>query len=156
MYLVFKGFKCVAKVSLSFQFFSQKRWRYFYAHGNNTVMKRSKLVCTPDDFTNMKEKLWKWILLIFVHEREPIPSGSFTNWQTWQFLQRYSKMYPWVVKILYYLNRSWKIKMWIALLTNRTRKNHTKTIIASLEHLLSTCMELRDSKKKHSKFSNFS
>ena len=39
-----------------------------------------------------------WILLIFVLEREPIRNGSFTNWQTWQFLQRYSKMYPWVVK----------------------------------------------------------
>ena len=73
-----------------------------------------------------KRKYWKWILLIFVHEREQIPNGSFTNWQIWQFLQLYSNMYPWVVKILFCLNRSWKIKMWIALLTNRTRKKPYK------------------------------
>ena len=65
-------------------------------------------------------------------------------------------MYPWVVKILYQLNRCWRIKMWTVLLTNRTRKNHTKTIFASSEHLLFTCMEMRDSKKKHPKFSTFS
>ena len=33
--------------------------RYFYAHENNTLLKRSKLVCTPDDITNLEEKLQK-------------------------------------------------------------------------------------------------
>ena len=33
--------------------------RYFYAHENNTVIERSKLVCTPDDITKLKEKLQK-------------------------------------------------------------------------------------------------
>ena len=37
----------------------------------------------------------------------------------------------------------------IALLTSRTPKNHTKTIFASSEHLISTCMEMRDLRKKH-------
>ena len=37
-------------------------------------------------------KYRKWRILIFVHEREPIPNGSFTNWPMWQFLQRYSKI----------------------------------------------------------------
>ena len=42
-------------------------------------------------------------------------------------------------------------------LTNEhNTKNHTKTIFASSEHLLSFCMEMRDSKKKHPKFSTFS
>ena len=31
--------------------------RYFYAHENNTVMKRSKLLCTPGDIANLKKKL---------------------------------------------------------------------------------------------------
>ena len=31
----------------------------FYAHENNTVMETSKFVFTPDDITNMKEKLQK-------------------------------------------------------------------------------------------------
>ena len=33
--------------------------RYFYAHENNTVMEKSKLVCAPDDIANLKEKLQK-------------------------------------------------------------------------------------------------
>ena len=33
--------------------------RYFYAHENNTFMEKSKLVCTPDDIANLKEKLQK-------------------------------------------------------------------------------------------------
>ena len=81
--LVFKGLKCAAKVNLAFGFVLKNvedgLCRYFYGHENNTVMEKSKLVCTPDDITNLKDKLQKGILLIFVHEREPIPNGTFTN-----------------------------------------------------------------------------
>ena len=61
--LVFKGLKCGAKVNLGFGFVLKNvedgSSRYFYAHENNTVLERSKLVCTPDDITNLKEKLQK-------------------------------------------------------------------------------------------------
>ena len=61
--LVFKGLKCAAKVNLAFGFVLKNvedgSCRYFYAHQNNTVMERSKLVCTPDDIINLKEKLQK-------------------------------------------------------------------------------------------------
>ena len=61
--LVFKGVKCAAKVNLAFGFvlknFEDGSCRYFYAHENNTLMERSKLVCTPNDITNLKEKLPK-------------------------------------------------------------------------------------------------
>ena len=30
--------------------------RYFYAQENITVMEKSKLVCTPDNIANLKEK----------------------------------------------------------------------------------------------------
>ena len=33
--------------------------RYFYAHENNTIMEKSKLVCAPDDIVNLKEQLQK-------------------------------------------------------------------------------------------------
>ena len=59
--LLFKGLKCATKVNLAFAFFLKNvedgSCRYFYAHENNTVFERSKFVCTPDDFTNLKEKL---------------------------------------------------------------------------------------------------
>ena len=81
--LVFNGLKCAAKVNFAFGFVLKNvedgSCRYFYAHENNTLMERSKLVCTPDDITNLKRNYTKWILLIFVHEREPIPNGSFTS-----------------------------------------------------------------------------
>ena len=61
--LVFKGLKCPAKVNLAFRFLVKNvedgSCRYIYAHENNTVMERLKLVCTTDDITNLKEKLQK-------------------------------------------------------------------------------------------------
>ena len=61
--LVFNGLKCAAKVNLAFGFVLKNvedgSCRYFYAHENNTLMERSKLLCTPDDFINLKEKLQK-------------------------------------------------------------------------------------------------
>ena len=61
--LVFKGLECAAKVNLAFGFVLKNvedgSCRFFYAHENNTVMERSKLVCTPNDITNLKEKLQK-------------------------------------------------------------------------------------------------
>ena len=51
--------------------------RYFYAHGIKNFMERHKLVCTQADMTNLKTECRKWILLIFVPEKEPIQSGNF-------------------------------------------------------------------------------
>ena len=79
---VFKEPKCAARVNFAFGFVLRSledgMCRYFYAHENNTVMERSKLVCTPDDITKLRNYR-KRILLIFVHKSEPIPNGSFTN-----------------------------------------------------------------------------
>ena len=61
--LVFNGLKGAAKVNLAFGFVFKNvedgSCRFFYAHENNTLMERSRLVCTPDDNTNLKEKLQK-------------------------------------------------------------------------------------------------
>ena len=65
--LVFNGLKCAAKVNLAFGFVLKNvedgSCRYLYAHENNTPMERSKLLCTPDDITNLKEKLQKMDIL---------------------------------------------------------------------------------------------
>ena len=49
--------------SLAFGFFLKNvedgSCRYFYSHENNTVMERSKLVCTQADMTNLKERMHK-------------------------------------------------------------------------------------------------
>ena len=60
---VFKGLKCAAKISLAFGFvlkgIEDGMCRYFYAHENNTIMERSKLVCTQADKTTLKDRMQK-------------------------------------------------------------------------------------------------
>ena len=60
---VFKELRCAAKLNPGFGFVLKNiedgMCRYFYAHENNTVMEKSKLVCTPDDIVNLREKIQK-------------------------------------------------------------------------------------------------
>ena len=60
---VFKELKCAAKVNLAFgsvlKNVEDGSSRFFYAHENNTVMERSKLVCTQADMTNLKNRMQK-------------------------------------------------------------------------------------------------
>ena len=59
----FNNLNCAAKVHLAFGFILKNTedggFRYFYAHKNNTLLDRSKLVCTHDDLTKLKEFLNK-------------------------------------------------------------------------------------------------
>ena len=70
--LAFKELECAAKINLTFGFVLKNvedgSCRYSYAQGNNTVMERSKIVCTPDDITNLKEKLQKMDIVDFCTE----------------------------------------------------------------------------------------
>ena len=60
---VFKELKFAAKINIAFQFVLKNivdgMCRYFYVHENNTVMDKSKFVCTPEDIANLKEKKQK-------------------------------------------------------------------------------------------------
>ena len=55
--------KCAAKVNLVFGFplknIEYGGFRYVYAHENNTLLDRSKLVCTHDDLVQLKDFLNK-------------------------------------------------------------------------------------------------
>ena len=60
---VFKELKYAAKINLAFGFVLKNiedgMCRYFYAHENNTIIERSKLVCTQADMTNLKDRMQK-------------------------------------------------------------------------------------------------
>ena len=60
---VFKELKCAAKINLAFGFVLENiedgMCRFFYAHENNTIMERAKLVCTQADMTNLKDRMQK-------------------------------------------------------------------------------------------------
>ena len=55
--------KCVAKLNLALGFIVKKikdgKFRYFYAHENNTLLEQSKLVSNKDDMAKLKEILMK-------------------------------------------------------------------------------------------------
>ena len=55
----FNNLKCAAKVNLDFGFtfknIEDGGFRYFYAHGNNTLLDRSKHMCTHDDLAKLKD-----------------------------------------------------------------------------------------------------
>ena len=59
----FNNLKCAAKVNLAFRFVLENiedgGFSYFYAHKNNTLLDRSKLVCTRDDLAKLKDFLNK-------------------------------------------------------------------------------------------------
>ena len=59
----FNNLKCAAKVNVAFGFILQNiedgGFTYLYAHENNTLLDRSKLVCTPDDLAKLKDFLNK-------------------------------------------------------------------------------------------------
>ena len=68
--------KCAAKVNLAFGFVLKNiedgMCRYFYAHQNNAIMVRAKLVCTQADMTNLKDRLQKMDNVdLCTREREP-------------------------------------------------------------------------------------
>ena len=80
---MFKELRCAAKVNLAFEFVLKNvedgMCRYFDAQENNTVMEKSKLVCTPDNFANLKKKLQKMdILDLCTRER------ANTKWKFYQ------------------------------------------------------------------------
>ena len=57
----FNNLKCAAKLNLAFGFILKNTedggFRYFYAHENNTLLDRSKHVCTHDDLAKLKDFL---------------------------------------------------------------------------------------------------
>ena len=59
----FNNLKHAAEVNLAFGFILENLedggLRYFYAHKKNTLLDRSKLVCTHDDFAKLKDFLNK-------------------------------------------------------------------------------------------------
>ena len=61
--LFFNNFNCAAKMNLAFGLILKNKddggLRYFYAHENNTLLDRSKLVCTHDDLAKLKDFLNK-------------------------------------------------------------------------------------------------
>ena len=78
--------KCAAKEKLAFSFIliniQDGRFRYFYAHKNSALLDRSKLVCTDDDLSSLKDFLNKTDPLSLLTEKEWTQNEGSTSWPT--------------------------------------------------------------------------
>ena len=77
----FNTLKCAAKMNLAFGFILKNiedgRFRYIYTYENNTLLDRSKLVCTHDDMAKLKD---------FLNQTDVIESCSREKTNTkWRF-----------------------------------------------------------------------
>ena len=157
MDLVPDKLKCVAKLNLALGFILENigdgKFRYFYAHENNTLLELSKLVSNKDDVAKLKEILKKTDVI-----ESCTKEWSNTKW-------RFSKLTN--LTIFAALLRDIPMDCKDAVLPESLLQNHTvncltfekiqenltMTIFVSSEHLLSTCMEMRDPRKKHQSYS---
>ena len=158
--LVFKGLKCAAKNNLAFGIvfknFEDGSCRYFQAHENDTLMEKSKLVCTPDDISNLKAKLQKMDIVDLCTRETANTKWKFHKLTNLTVFAALLKDVPMGCKDSVLPERLLKNQNVNCLTYEQNKKNPTKTIFASSVHLLFTCMETRDSKKKYPNFSTFS
>ena len=149
--------KCVAKLNLALAFILKNiedgKFRYFDAHENNTPLEQSKLVGNKDEMTKLKEILKKTYVIESCTKKR-----SNTKWRFFKLTN---------LTIFAALLRDLPMGCKDAVLPESLSKNHTvncltfekitrkpyNTIFVSSEHLLSTCMEMRDSRKKHQSYS---
>ena len=77
----FSNLKCAAKVNLAFVFLLKNikdgGFIYFVAHENNTLLDRSKLVCTHDDASKSKDFLIKTDVIEFCRRERMNTKWSF-------------------------------------------------------------------------------
>ena len=83
----FNNLRCAAKVNLASGFILKNiqdgGFTYSYAQENNTLLDRSKLVCTHDELANLKDFLNKTDAIESCSgERMNTQSGGSTSWQT--------------------------------------------------------------------------
>ena len=80
----FKALKYAAKVNLAFGFVLKNiedgMCRHFYAHEINTIMERTKLLCTQADMSNLKARMQK-VDIVDLCTRE----RANTNWKFYKF-----------------------------------------------------------------------
>ena len=81
-----------------------ERVETFWAHKSNTVLERSKHVYTEKKTSTRKRVCRKTWLLIVAIEKQRTQKRNIPNLRLLQTLLRYLMVYPWVLKMQYYLN----------------------------------------------------
>ena len=138
---VFKELKRAAKVDLAFGFVLKNiedgMCRYFYAHENNTIMERAKLVCTEGDMTNLKEKKQKMDIVDNCTQQRSNTKWKFYELKNLTFLASLLKDVPMGCKdtvLPETLLRNCNVNCLTFERNKRQPYNDTMTISVCLEH----------------------
>ena len=157
---VFKELKCAAKVNIAFGFvlkkFEDGMCRYFYAHENNTIIEKSKLVCTPDDIDNLKEKIQKMDIIDLCTRERANTKWKFyklTNVTVFAALLKDIPMGCENTVLPEPLLKSHNVN---CLTFERNTSQPTMRVFAFSEQLLCIFLVTRDWRRKHPKSSTFS
>ena len=96
----FNNSKCAAKVNLAFGFILKNIedgvFRHIYAHENNTLFDRSKLVCTHDGLAKLKDFLNKTDVVESCSQEKINTKWRFYKLTNLTVLLLYSMTYLWV------------------------------------------------------------
>ena len=91
-----------------------------------------------------------------VGKRTSQQNGNFTRWRKLQFLQHYPEKFPWDAKALFCHIHYWKLIPSSVYHLNRIPGSRILTVYVSLELRRCNCTEMRDSRRKLPKYSNYS
>ena len=83
-----------------------------------------------------------------VAEKERTQSGGPTSWQTWPYLQLFSKRFPCGARTQFYPNLYWEKVQSTVSRMKKIQDIHITTTCASFVSMLCICMALNDWKKK--------
>ena len=157
---VFRELKCAAKVNIALGFVLKNiedgMCRYFYAHENNTIMEKSKLVCTPDDIVNLKEKVQKMDINDLCTRERANTKWKFYKLTNVTVFAALLKDIPMSCKDTVLPEPLLKNHNVNCLFLREIRVNPTMTIFAFSEQLLCIHLVTRDWRKKHPTSSIFS
>ena len=146
--------KCVAKLNLALGFIlkniEEGKFKYFYVHENNTLLEQSKLVSNKDDMAKSKEILKKTYVIESCTKERFNTKWRFSKITNPTIFAGLLRDIPMGCKDAILPEKSYSQ---LPYLPTKHQKKHTKTIFVSSEHLLSTCMQMRGSRKKHQNYS---
>ena len=152
--------KGAAKVNVAFGFVLKNKedggFRYFYAHENNTLLDRSKLVFTHDDLAKLKDFLNKTDVIESCSRERMNIKWKFYKLTNLTVFAALHKDVPLGCKNAAYPNLCLKITQSTISRLKKIQDNHITTTCVSFVRLLFIGMALNNWKKKLQNYSIYS
>ena len=144
--------ECAVKVKLAFGFILENTedggFSYFYAYEDNTLLDRSKLVCTHDDLARLKDCLNKKDVIKSCSQERMSTKWKFFHLTNLTVFAALLEEVPMGCKNAVLANLCLKFTQSTVSRMKKTQDSHITTTCASSVRLLSICMALNDWMKK--------